>query len=94
MRYLTKIEDLFLVTERGLIVVPGPLKSEVAGGVRMPVELRRPDGSRLRALASLQHILQSPPPPPHIVVQWGCILSGVTKEEVPIGTEVWSQDAV
>jgi hypothetical protein len=94
MRRLTTIEDLFQVTGRGLIVVPGPKKSEVAGGTDIPVELRLPNGSVLQARASLQHVLQSPPPPPHIAAQWGCMLSGVAKEEVPVGTEVWVHDAV
>lgn len=94
MQRLTKIEDIFLVTGRGLIVVPGPLRSEFAGGSSLPVELRRPDGTVLYAQASLQHFFQSPPPPPEIAKQWGCVLSGVTKEQVPIGTEVWSRDAV
>jgi len=92
MQRLTKIEDLFQVTGRGLIVVPGPLRSEVAGGADIPVELRRPDGSVLHARISLQHFFSSPPPPPHIAAQWGCVLSGVTKDEVPVGTEVWSRD--
>ena len=93
MRCLTKIEDTFLVTGRGLIVVPGPLRSEVAGGTDLPVQLRLPDGTVLAARASLQHVFLSPPPPPQIAVQWGCILSGVTKEQVPIGTEVWGEHA-
>lgn len=93
MKCLTTIEDVFQVTSRGLVVVPGPLRSEVDGGADIPVELRLPDGAVLYARASLQHFLQSPPPPPHIAMQWGCILSGVTKEQVPLGTEVWSRDA-
>lgn len=94
MRHLTTIQDLFQVTGRGLIVVPGPLRSEVAGGADIPVELRLPDGAVLQARVSLQHFFQSPPPPPHIAAQWGCILSGVAKEQVPVGTEVWGNDAV
>ncbi|GMV32122.1 MAG: hypothetical protein AMXMBFR59_42470 [Rhodanobacteraceae bacterium] len=93
MERLTKIEGTFLVTGRGLVVVPGPLRSEVAGGADIPVELRLPDGAVLNARASLQHYHQSPAPPPHIARQWGFILSGVTKERVPIGTEVWRRDA-
>jgi len=92
MKRLTKVEDIFQVTGRGLIVVPGPLRSEVTGGTNIPVELRRPDGSVLYAQVSLQHFFQSPPPPPEVAKQWGCILSGVAKEQVPIGTEVWSEN--
>lgn len=93
MQRLTKIEDTFLIAGRGLVVVPGPLRSDVLGGADIQVELRLPDGTVLSALASLQNFHQSPPPPPHIARQWGCILSGVTKEQVPIGTEVWRRDA-
>lgn len=92
MKLLTTVEDLFLITGRGLVVVPGPLRSEVADGANVPVELRLPNGKVLYAHASLQHFFQSPPPPPDIAKQWGCILWGVTKEQIPIGTEIWSRN--
>jgi hypothetical protein len=92
-RRLTKIEDLFQVTGRRLIAVPGPLRTEVAGGAEIPVELRRPDGTVVHAHVNLQHFFQSPPAPPHIAAQWGCMLLGVSKDEIPVGTEVWSRDA-
>jgi hypothetical protein len=94
MQRLTKIDDTFLVTGRGLVVVPGPRRADVAGGTDIPVELHRPDGTRMRARASLTHTFQSPPPPPHIAEQWTCILFGVSKDDVPLGTEIWSENAV
>ena len=94
MQRITKIEDTFQITGRGLIVVPGPLRSEMPGATELAVELRRPDGTRVPARASLTHTFSSPPPPAHIAKQWTCTLLGVEKHDVPIGTEVWSVDAV
>lgn len=89
MIFLTRIEDLFQITSVGLVVVPGPLRSAVECGEGLPVELRSPDGKLINAKASLRHVLQRPPPPANLAIQWLCVLTGVTKEQVPIGTEVW-----
>ena len=93
MRRVTIVEDTFQIAGPGLIVAPGPQRSEFAAASNIAVELRRPDGSRLSAHASLSHTFSSPPPPPHIAAQWTCTLHGVKKHEVPIGTEIWGVDA-
>jgi hypothetical protein len=93
MRRITTVEDTFQVTGRGLIVAPGPLRSEMEGAPEFAVELHRPDGSRVPARASLTHTFSSPPPPPLIAAQWTCTLFGVQKQDVPVGTEVWRVDA-
>jgi len=84
-KFLT-IEDTFLVTGRGLIVVPGPLENEYSGPTELNVELKKPNGSVSSAVLLLQHFFQTPPPKEY---RWGCVLKGVSKEEVPVGTEVW-----
>jgi hypothetical protein len=90
-RHLTTIEDLFQITGRGLVVVPGPLKSDFPGPSRQSVLLRMPDGTAIEATLELQHFLQSPPPKEN---RWGALLHGVAKNDVQIGTEVWSSDAI
>lgn len=83
---LFTVEDSFLVSGRGLIVVPGPLEAEFPGPAEIPVRLKRPDGSTVFAVLSVQHFFQTPPPKEY---RWGCLFKNLPKAEVPIGTEVW-----
>jgi hypothetical protein len=80
------VEDTFDITDRGLIVVPGPLETECEGPARFPVLLERPDGKRLKAELTLEHLFQSPPPKE---VRWVCLLSGMSKADVPVGTAIY-----
>jgi len=85
-RCLFKVEDTFLITGRGLVPIPGivPVGEERfrAGD---PILLKRPDGSELAtAIGGLEML--DPNPPPYVVI----MLKGLTKEDVPIGTEIWS----
>lgn len=86
-RRLITVEDTFRISGRGLLVVPAPLMSElpVEGGV-IPVELRKPDGSSAEAALLLTYIFQTPPPKE---LRWACVLKSLSKEDVPIGTEIW-----
>lgn len=53
MRCLIAVQDTFQIAGRGFVVVPGPLREEVAGTGSLPVELRKPSGERVRARLSL-----------------------------------------
>src|SRR4051812_2732369 len=86
MKLLLRVADVFDVTGRGLIVVPGPLLSEYSGPSELKVALRRPDGSTSDARLEVQWFFQTPPP---VERRLGCIVSGVSKSDVPVGTEVW-----
>ncbi|MDK2767274.1 MAG: hypothetical protein KYX69_06090 [Sphingomonas sp.] len=83
------VEDVFDVTGRGLIVVPGPLQDEYAGPREFPVTLRTPEGIEHPATLTLEHMFQSPPPKEH---RWVCLLRDVTKAGIPIGTEIWASE--
>jgi hypothetical protein len=83
------VEDVFDVTGRGLIVVPGPLQDEYTGPRQFPVTLRTPEGIERSAILTLEHMFQLPPPKEH---RWVCLLHGVTKADLPVGTEVWSTE--
>jgi hypothetical protein len=79
------VEHVLAVTGRGLIVVPGFLQNEYTGPRQFPVTLRTPEGIERSATLTLEHMFQSPPPKED---RWVCFLSGVTKADIPIGTEV------
>lgn len=80
------IEDVFDIPSfGGLVVVPGPLKTEWTGPLEMLATLQRPDGTTISATLKMQHVFQTPPPKED---RWACLLHGVEKEAVPLGTKV------
>jgi hypothetical protein len=85
-RRLFTVSDTFLIRGRGLVLVPGivPVDDERfrAGD---PLPLKRPDGTALRTTITNFEIM-NPNPRREVVV----CLKELTKEDVPIGTEVWS----
>ena len=87
-RCLFKVEDTFLITGRGLVLVPGivPIGEERfrAGD---PLLLKRPDGSELTTTIGGLEML-CPNPRRDVII----MLKGFTKEDVPIGTEIWSTE--
>lgn len=61
-RKLLTVEDTFLITGRGLIVVPGIPIDQFPKATDLHVEVRRPDGSVDQAVLSLMHQFITPPP--------------------------------
>lgn len=86
-RLLLVVKDAFAVGERGVIVVPDVDLGE-AGARSFVVELRRPDGTVVTAQAEanvpMVHPPQLPPRRRHVVR-----VSGLTNEDLPVGTEIW-----
>ena len=87
IRILT-VEDVFDITGRGLVVVPGPLEKDYAGPRELTVRLILPNGAEKLASMRLEYFFQSPPARES---RFACVLKGLTKAEVPIGTEVWAE---
>ena len=88
-RCLFTVVDTFLIRGRGLVPVPGiiPVGDE-RFRVGDPLLMKRPDGTTLRTvIGRLEHLH---PNPRHDVV---VLLEELGKEDVPIGTEVWSVDS-
>jgi hypothetical protein len=85
-RLLLVVEDTFQIAGRGLIVVPGPSADRYKPGP-LRVELRRPDGTRSEANGRLEFSFVSPPP--KLAPPLACVLLGLTKRDVPLGTQVW-----
>jgi hypothetical protein len=90
-RRLFIVEDTFSIKGRGLVPVPGILpEGEERFRVGDPILLRRPDGSCLEwRIGGIEMILCSPPKPRHDVV---ILLKNLGKDDLPIGSEVWSVD--
>lgn len=91
MKRLLTIQETFDIKSWGaLVVVPGPLADEYTGAGMLEVQLRKPDGTTSHATLTIQWISQTPPPKER---RWGCLFHGLSKSEVPVGTEVWYEDA-
>ena len=90
MNPIMTVDDVFHIEAwGGLIVVPGPLIADGPARREGPVRLKRPDGSTATATLRMGEIFQTPPPKER---RWGCLLKGVDKREVTIGTEIWPID--
>ncbi len=87
-RLLITVEDTFYIKKgRGVVPAPGiiPFADErIFAGA--PILLRRPDGTTQRWKIGGIEMPNPPPPRGDIFI----LLSGLTKEDVSIGTEIWS----
>jgi hypothetical protein len=88
-RLLFTVEDSFMIKGQGLVPVPGIVpQGQERFGPGDPIELRRPDGIRLTTrIASLELVSAHPPRN-----DWHVVLRDLSKDDVPVGTEVWSVD--
>lgn len=86
-RLLVVVDEAFAISGRGIVVVP-EVVLEAASGIEIAVELRRPDGTAARAVASAHVPFFDPPSVPprrgHVL-----LFAGLTKAELPPGTEIW-----
>jgi hypothetical protein len=85
--FICRVDDIFEISGRGCVVTPGiPKGSDVALKVGDALVLRRPDGSLLHTV--LRGIeMGGAPAFPGVPLLLG---SELTKDQVPIGTEVWT----
>jgi hypothetical protein len=82
------VDDVFDISGRYIIPTPGVPVS--VSGIRngLPIELRRPDGTVLQTVVASVPMLDpyDPKRPTQIALQ------GITKQDVPVGTEIWMRD--
>lgn len=90
-RCLFVVENTFFIRGRGLVPFPGIVpQGDERFYIGDPISLRRPDGSCLDwAISGIEMINCTPPRRHNEVV---IVLHGLSKDDVPIGTEVWSID--
>lgn len=87
-RLLFTVEDVFLITGRGVIRVPGFTGQEV---VRLGQEvlIKRPGGSEIRSTISSMDIPRGGKHYARVPI----LVKGLVKADVPIGSTVWTRDA-
>jgi hypothetical protein len=91
-RCLFVVEDAFVIKGRGLVPIPGILtQGDERFRVGDPLLFRRPDGTCLEwKIGGIEMIHATPPRPRNEVV---FLLKDLGRDDVPIGTEVWSVDS-
>jgi hypothetical protein len=89
MKKLLQVEDTFHIEGRGVIVMPTVPIDSYSGSRSRTVSLRRPDGTTTAANATFDIPCVLTPPP---ALYYLCLLVGLTKEDVPVGTEIWIDD--
>jgi hypothetical protein len=90
-RRLFVVEDAFFIKGRGLLPVPCIVpEGDERFRVGDPILLKRPDGSRLEwTIGGLEMIHCTPRRQTDDIF---ILLKGLSKEDVPVGSEVWSVD--
>jgi translation elongation factor EF-Tu-like GTPase len=91
MRMVSTIEDVFEILGRGLVVIPGvPLAGNFNIKAGDMVRLKRPDGThfttKMRGIEMIGRSAEA------IRAMPVCLGSDLSKEAVPVGTEIWFDD--
>ncbi|MFN0198942.1 MAG: hypothetical protein ACKVT0_19510 [Planctomycetaceae bacterium] len=88
-RHLYTVSDTFFLQGRGVVLIPGikPVDDELFR-IGDPIVLRKPDGTTMNT--EIGGIEMLDPNPNYEVV---IMLKGLTKDDVPVGTEVWSANS-
>jgi len=87
-RRLFTVTDTFLIRARGVVLVPGIVpEGDERFRIGDPLLLKRPDGLTIEmAIGGLEMFTCTTNPDIPV------LLKGLGKEDVPVGTEVWSVD--
>jgi hypothetical protein len=91
-RSLIVVEDRFFIERRGLVLFPGIVpRAEERVRTGDPIVLKMPDGSRLDwAIGGIVRMqCSSSRPKDEIFI----LVRGLNKDDLPVGTEVWSAAA-
>lgn len=83
--FLFTVTNVYDVAGRYIIPTPGVPVSIRGIEKGLPIELRRPDGTTLRTV--IASVLMIDPYDPKRPTQIS--LQGITKQDVPVGTEIW-----
>ena len=88
-RHLFTVKDTFLIEGRGLVPVPGIVpQGDEQFRIGDFIRLKRPDGSEIDWRIGGLEMLYPLPSSKDVCI----LLGGLGKQDVPIGTEVWSMD--
>ena len=85
--FVCRVDDVFQISGRGCVVTPGiPKSADFELRIGDVLMLKRPDGSDLRTVLRGIEMGSGPQYPGRPLL----LGSDVTKDQVPVGTEVWT----
>lgn len=82
--FVCRVEDVFQITGRGCVIVPGYPADGDPGRMGSALLLKRPDGSEITTAVRGLDFFGNPERTGYAI-----LLADVTKADVPVGTEVW-----
>ena len=86
MRFLSKIEDIFRITGRGFVILPGAIKPDIRFRAKDLIQLRTPDGRVLDThIAAVEFLCGAKVKSPIAFL----LPSDVKEQDTPLGTEIW-----
>lgn len=89
MKRLFTVVEVFELQDRRTVVIPDDLPGQHSTAGSLPVELRRPEGSRFQATLRIEYAFQRPSARRDDRV---LVFNDLSKADIPIGTEVWFSD--
>lgn len=84
--FLFKVKDCFQLTNVGLVVMPGIPLEHYEGSNDVVLLLKKPNGQHIEENAKIFYSFPVPTPENKMLT---VSFSGITKDDVPIGTEIW-----
>jgi len=83
--FLSKIDDVFNISGRGIILAPGFPVSDYKFDGEYDVFIK--EASRIKKCRAVFIVPFQSPPPRELC--YFCHLSGIIKAEIPVGSELW-----
>lgn len=91
-RLLFTVTDRFLIRGRGVVVFPGIATTDTAPiKIGDPILLKRPDGTTLPWTIGGIEMISGSPKLFEVRREMPILLTGLDKEDVPVGTEIWTR---
>jgi hypothetical protein len=88
---LLTVEGTSLIDGYGVLVMPNIPVNSYSGSLNPSVILQMPDGQKRKASASLDIPRINPEP---TTFHYLCVIVGLAKNDIPIGTEIWIDDCL
>jgi hypothetical protein len=86
--FLSKVEHAFVVTGRGLFIMPAVPQGNFRLSERCPIQLRTPDGQVLDTHVAAVEFLYGPEEVPQRRLTL-MMPNDIAAQDVPNGTEIW-----
>jgi len=86
--YLFNVEEVFWITGRGLVIIPGPWPQDSKARIKVGnlIEIRRPDGSTVASQITGVELAKQAKGPCCLAL---VLNQQITQDDVPKSSEIW-----